>query len=116
MPALTTSSAFLFLSKLIFIIAVNHGCKPNQTLFKTVCHITLYLNAGEATVSQGGTNTNCHAWRMCCLKRAAGPATKNKEKRSSDYNTHTGSVTSFSGQDGITPLYLYIDNGGLLLY
>ena len=41
---------------------------------------------------------------------------QNKEQRNSDYNTHRGSVTSFSAQDAITPLYLYIANSCLELY
>ena len=47
---------------------------------------------------------------------AAGPTIQNKENRKSDYNTHRGRVPSFSGQDTITPLYLYIANNCLLLY
>ena len=38
-----------------------------------------------------------------------------KRRRSSDYNTNRGSTTSFSAQVEITPLYLYMDNKGLML-
>ena len=47
--------------------------------------------------------------------RAAGPDTKTK-KIEAQISTHRESVPSFSGQDAITPLYLYIANSCLLLY
>ena len=53
----------------------------------------------------------CHVENGCWQTQTG---YQNKEQRGSDYNTHRGSVTSFSAQDTITPLYLYIANSCLL--
>lgn len=58
-------------------------------------------------------------WQTCNLVNISPTFTwtryMNKAQRSTENNTHTGSVTSFSAQDTITPLHPYIASSCLLL-
>lgn len=56
----------------------------------------------------------CNSRALTCTDGQA--VCQDKEWRNWDHNRHTGSETLFSGQDAVSPLYLFKANSCFLLY